>query len=124
MMLPAALQFLQKTQNADGGWGAVPTRQSNTEATALALLALSSCAGAKATHLKRGLQWLIDLQNPDGSWPMHRSPSHGSWTTALASLALASFDGQRARAVNLAEAVRLRSASEGSACAHAFAIHA
>lgn len=99
MMLPAALQFLQKTQNADGGWGSVPTRQSNTEATALTVLALSSCPEAKATHRERGLQWLIDLQNPDGSWPMQRSPSHGSWATALATLALASFEGQRARAL-------------------------
>ena len=99
MMLPAALQFLQKTQNADGGWGAVPTRQSNTEATALALLALTSCPEAKATHIERGLQWLIDLQNRDGSWPMHRSPSHGSWATALVTLALASFDGQHASAI-------------------------
>ena len=99
MMLPSALQFLQKTQNTDGGWGAVPTRQSNTEATAWALLALTSCPEAKTTHIERGLQWLIDLQNPDGSWPMHRSPSHGSWATTLATLALASFDGQRASAV-------------------------
>lgn len=99
MMLPGALQFLQKTQNADGGWGAVPNRQSNTEATALALLALSSRPETKATHLERGLQWLIDIQNPDGSWPMHRSPSHGSWATALATLALASFDGQGPRAL-------------------------
>jgi squalene-hopene cyclase-like protein len=99
MMQGTALQFLQNTQNADGGWGAVPTRQSNTEATALALLALISYPEAKATHIERGLQWLIDLQNSDGSWPMHRSPSHGSWPTALATLALASFDGQRARAL-------------------------
>jgi len=99
MMLGAALQFLQNTQNADGGWGAVPTRQSNTEATALALLALTSCREAKATHIERGLQWLTDLQNSDGSWPMRRSPSHGSWPTALATLALASFDGQRTRAL-------------------------
>ena len=56
MMLPAALQFLQKTQNADGGWGAVPNRQSNTEATALALLALTSCPKTKATHIERNQQ--------------------------------------------------------------------
>jgi len=99
MMLPAAFEFLQNTQNPDGGWGAVPARQSNTEATALALLALTSCPEAKASHIERGLQWLIDVQNPDGSWPMRRSPSHGSWPTALATLALASFDGQHARAV-------------------------
>jgi hypothetical protein len=99
MIRPAALQFLQKTQNSDGGWGAMPTRQSNIEATALALLALTSCPEAKATHIERGQQWLIDLQNSDGSWPVHRNPSHGSWTTALATLTLASFDGQHARAI-------------------------
>ena len=99
MMFPAGLQFLQTTQNADGGWGAVPDRQSNTEATALALLALASCPEAKAGHIERGLQWLIDLQNADGSWPLHRNTSYGSWTTALATLALVSFDDQRARAI-------------------------
>ena len=98
MMLAAGLQFLQKSQNADGGWGSVPHRQSNTEATALALLALTSCPESKSTHIERGLQWLIDLQSWDGSWPLHRSTNHGSWTTALATLALASFDNHRARA--------------------------
>jgi hypothetical protein len=99
MMLPAALQFLQKTQNADGGWGAAPTRQSNTEATALALLALTSWSEASAARIERGLQWLIELQNSDGSWPIHRGLTHGSWATALATLALAGFDDHRAGAV-------------------------
>ncbi|HZO42420.1 MAG TPA: prenyltransferase/squalene oxidase repeat-containing protein [Methylomirabilota bacterium] len=99
MMFPAGLQFLQRTQNADGGWGAVPDRQSNTEATALAVLALASCPEAKADHVERGLQWLVDLQNADGSWPLHRNTTYGSWTTAPATLALASFDDQRAHAI-------------------------
>ena len=100
-MMPAAgLQFLQKTQNADGGWGALPTRQSNTEATALAVLALASWPQARAEHVERGLRWLIELQNSDGSWPLRRGLLHGSWTTALATLALASFDEHHARAVS------------------------
>lgn len=98
MMLAAALQFLQRTQNADGGWGAVPTRQSNTEATALALLALTSWPKASTARIEHGLQWLIELQNSDGSWPIHRGLTHGSWATALATLSLAPLD-HRARAV-------------------------
>ena len=98
-MLTAALQFLQKTQNADGGWGAVPTRQSNTEATALAVLALASCPEARVACIERGLQWLIELQSSDGSWPIHRDLPHGSWATALATLALAGSDDHRTRAV-------------------------
>src|SRR5262245_31203027 len=98
-MFPAGLQFLQKTQNADGGWGAVPGRQSNTEATALSLLALASSPEVKAGHIERGLQWLIDVQNADGSWPLQRNTNYGSWTTTLATLALASYDDQRPRAL-------------------------
>jgi squalene-hopene cyclase-like protein len=99
MMPTSALQFLHKTQNADGGWGAVPTRKSNTEATALALLALTSWTAARTARIERGLQWLIELQNSDGSWPIHRGLTHGSWATPLAILALAAFDEHRARAV-------------------------
>jgi hypothetical protein len=99
MMLSAALEFLQKTQNADGGWGAVPTRHSNTEATALTLLALTSWPEAKAAHIERGLRWLIELQNSDGGWPIHQGLTHGSWATALATLSLAAFDDHRPRAV-------------------------
>lgn len=100
MMVWTAIDFLQKTQNADGGWGAVPTRQSNTEATALALLALRSWPEAKPVSIERGLEWLIELQAPDGSWPIHRDVPHGSWVTALATLSLAALDQHRARAVD------------------------
>lgn len=100
MMVRTAIDFLQTTQNADGGWGAAPTRQSNTEATALALLALGSWPEAKPRSVERGLEWLIGLQAPDGSWPLSRGVQHGSWATALAALSLSVFDPHRPRAVD------------------------
>lgn len=91
-MIDAALQFLTQTQNPDGGWGAKKDKRSNTEATSLALLALSAfTSGPIEEKIKRALNWLITRQNPDGSWPLADSSKERSWTTALATLSLAHF---------------------------------
>ena len=75
-------------QNTDGGWGAVAGRQSTTEATSFATLALSRFPTSRPAT-ERGLAWLRKHQNADGSWGTSEAVPAGSWTTALAVLSLA-----------------------------------
>lgn len=88
-MIPALIQHLHATQNPDGGWGAVRGRQSNTEATSFAALALSRLDPAARASAERGMAWLRQRQNPDGSWPLTASMTTGSWATSLAVTCLA-----------------------------------
>ena len=83
-------------QNHDGGWGFSPGKSSNTECTALCLLALDSL-GAKqpVASKKRGLDWLLKRQRAEGSWPVSDSTHDGSWATALAIIALNRFPGHQ-----------------------------
>ena len=57
-MLEESLNLLLLGQNPDGGWGAVAGKRSNTEATALALLAL-----ARNSHREMEPQLLNALYN-------------------------------------------------------------
>ena len=84
-MLELAANILTSNQNADGGWGAVAGRQSNTETTALALLALQSAAADTAITAK-AKSWLVKRQLADGCWPLNDSVKGPSWSTALAIL--------------------------------------
>jgi squalene-hopene/tetraprenyl-beta-curcumene cyclase len=73
-----AVQWLQRHQNADGGWGEDPRSyddpawigrgHSTASQTAWALLALhaAGCAGTPA--LTRGVDWLVGAQRADGTW--------------------------------------------------------
>jgi hypothetical protein len=88
-MLELAANLLLSNQNSDGGWGAVAGRRSNTEATALALLALRSTA-AETAIADKAKDWLVKRQLADGSWPLNDSVKEASWSTALAILALTS----------------------------------
>ena len=95
-MLDDATRLLLNAQNADGGWGAVPGKRSNTEVTAFAVLALSGLdLSAVKAVLLRGRQWLVQRQLGDGSWPFNDVVKESSWSTALALLALSSFPEQR-----------------------------
>jgi hypothetical protein len=99
-MIAEARRMLLDGQNADGGWGAVKGRQSNTESTSLAILALRFLRDpAVGSSLRRGLNWLIQHQKTDGSWPFSASARVRSWTTALAILTLANADGEEQRAL-------------------------
>ena len=99
-MIETAIEFLLKTQNADGGWGSQRGRRSSTESTALAVLALDAAADrSSAPALSRGIGWLAERQNADGSWPLATDMKEGSWATALAMLSLAPFEAQRPRAL-------------------------
>ncbi|HET9491387.1 MAG TPA: prenyltransferase/squalene oxidase repeat-containing protein [Methylomirabilota bacterium] len=98
-MIDEVIDFLVRTQNSDGGWGATPDRQSNTEATALAVVALTTWkASAPQACIDRGVAWLLTAQKLDGSWPIRRDVDAPSWATALAVLGLAPFETHRRRA--------------------------
>jgi hypothetical protein len=83
------LERLLGAQNPDGGWGATPGRTSNTEATALAVLALRE-RESPGTHraVERGGSWLTMNQRRDGGWPISAAVPQSSWMTPLALLAM------------------------------------
>lgn len=98
MSLPEeAVKLLRTGQNSDGGWGAVPGKGSNTEVTALAILALQT--KGTDSEISRARQWLVERQNPDGSWPLSAAAKGSSWSTALAMIALGDSPEQQERVV-------------------------
>jgi len=99
-MIETAIQFLLKTQNSDGGWGAGKERRSNTEATAFAVTALHSLSDRSlAKSIDQGLDWLTHQQRMDGSWPLTAQFKEGSWMTTFAVFSLALFESHRQRAL-------------------------
>ena len=95
-MVEQLVDFLITSQNSDGGWGAVPGKDSQTEATAFALLGLNTVQGGKGTAgVTHGLRWLATQQRPDGSWPLSTQIAESSWTTSLAVLTLGPFETHR-----------------------------
>ena len=88
-MLDRIITDLLQNQNPDGGWGALRGKRSNTEATSLAVAALTALTDNElAESRKRGVAWLVRQQNQDQSWPLNETVKEGSWTTALAITAL------------------------------------
>jgi hypothetical protein len=87
--LDQAVTFLNQSQNSDGGWGAIAGKQSNTESTALGLLALRSLEESRENPaVRKAEQWLTNSQNSDGSWAYGAGAKTPSWSTALAVMAL------------------------------------
>jgi len=88
------LPMIAAAQNSDGGWGYQQGKQSATEPTAWALLALSSSGVSKldsdtfSSAIQGGKVWLRAAQLPDHSWPAFSQFSEGCWLTSLACLAL------------------------------------
>jgi len=72
-----AVEWLERIQNPDGGWGEDPRSYddpawigrgaSTASQTAWALLALHA-AGARTEAVERGLRWLVEHQREDGTW--------------------------------------------------------
>ena len=88
-MLDQAAKLLRQTQNPDGGWGAIAGKQSNTESTALGLLALRSLEDSRENPaVRKAEQWLANSQASDGSWAYGAGAKTPSWSTALAVMAL------------------------------------
>jgi len=98
-MTDEALSLLLKNQNADGGWGAVAGKKSNTEVTALGLMALKSAGRDEAEPARKAEKWLIERQSADGSWPLNDDMKAPSWSTALAMIALGDSRDVRERLV-------------------------
>jgi hypothetical protein len=87
--LQQALEFLAVTQTTDGGWGYGREKQSYTEPTCYALLAL---AGNKSGQMEpRALDWLTAHTNPIGAITLTALPGNAvdlstvdNWGTILA----------------------------------------
>ena len=80
--LVAALQkrreHLLRFQNADGGWGYFPGKESWLEPSVYAALALRSSAASE-----KALTLLERWQRPDGAWHPNAKVSDAHWSTAL-----------------------------------------
>jgi squalene-hopene cyclase-like protein len=88
-VIKAAVNLLLAAQNSDGGWGWTKERNSTTECSSLALLALAALNDdTQAIAIRRGQDWLIQRQNAEGSWALSDSVTEPSWATAIAMLAL------------------------------------
>ncbi len=103
-MLNEAVRVLMESQNPDGGWGSIRGKLSNTESTALAMMALRSLRDeGKIAAIRKAEQWFMERQNPDGSWSFGAGAKSPSWSTALAIIALsesANHTGSLIRAGN------------------------
>ncbi len=72
-----AVRWLERHQNADGGWGEdcrsyddpswIGRGESTASQTAWALLALEA-AGERSDTVERGIAWLVESQREDGGW--------------------------------------------------------
>jgi ankyrin repeat protein len=65
-----ARDALLAQQRADGGWGQLPTLESDAYASGLALFALHEGSGIAAgeSSFRRGVEYLLKTQLADGSW--------------------------------------------------------
>ena len=97
-MMKDARGLLERSRNADGGFGARPGQPSEAEPTALAALALNDAA-ARA--------WLLDHQAWDGSFSLQAGPYTNDSATPLAALALEP-GRERDRALDHIEETRAR----------------
>lgn len=103
-MIEKLIDFLLKSQNIDGGWGVVPGKRSQTEATAFTLFGLASVQDrALSGHIEKGLDWLANQQKDDGSWPVSAQVTESSWSTTFAILALTVLGVQAPRALRGAQ---------------------
>jgi hypothetical protein len=99
-MLAELINHLLMRQNPDGGWGAFDGKRSNTETTALALLALEAISkGAVEPAVLKAKIWLGDRQNANGSWPLNDTLKDSSWSTALAIIALSEWSDFKERVI-------------------------
>ena len=73
-----AVSWLERHQNADGGWGEdcrsyddpawIGRGESTPSQTAWALLALEAAGERNSAAARRGVAWLVETQREDGSW--------------------------------------------------------
>lgn len=101
LYLESRLEFLRAAQNADGGWGYFPGKQSWLEPTAYAMLALHGTPGSDGA-VDRAWSLVRSWELADGSVRPGVEIADGTWVTALL-VTLASVrgvhDGNVARSV-------------------------
>jgi len=83
LYLRTRLESLRALQNADGGWGYVPGKQSWIEPTVYAVLALDGQPDSQVS-VDRAWSLLRSWQLPDGGWRPAASIEQANWATALA----------------------------------------
>lgn len=76
-------ELLHKSQNADGGWGYFPGKQSWLEPTAYAILALEG-EPASRDSVERAWKLVRSWQGSDGGWQPCAAVRESTWCTALA----------------------------------------
>ncbi len=77
------LDYLAGIQNADGGWGYFPGKESWLEPTAYALLALHP-SGPHQGAFERGWKLVRSWQLSSGAWKPAPHVNEAHWTTSLA----------------------------------------
>jgi hypothetical protein len=83
LYLESRLEFLRKSQNADGGWSYFPGKRSWFEPTTYAMLALDGQPDSE-TALERAWKLLRSWQLKDGSFRPSGQVQEGTWVTAHA----------------------------------------
>ena len=85
-------QLLQ-LQNQDGGWSSTSGKQSNTEATAYALMALVQHwdQAEVQPRINEAMRWLLGRQDESGAWYYAHEAKQGFWVTAPVLLSLSPF---------------------------------
>lgn len=91
MYLESRLEFLRRSQNADGGWSYFPGKRSWFEPTTYAMLALHGQPDSDTT-VDRAWSLLRSWQLKDGSFRPSGQVQEGTWVTAHA-VTLASVRG-------------------------------
>ncbi len=80
--LDSRLDFLKRTQNADGGWGYFAGKQSWMEPTAYAILALKGSPHSDEA-IRRAWKLAQSWQMPDGGWQPGSQVRESTWVAAL-----------------------------------------
>ncbi len=103
--MESVVEFLLRSQNADGGWGYRVPGMSYIEPTAAVLLALKDADArtrSPSVSLRvnsaegRARDFLLSLQHADGGWGIGALDAESGWMTAWAVRALVRFTDARA----------------------------
>ncbi len=98
------VEWFERAQNADHGWGIIPGEKSDTTSTAYALKALTAYPGREREFgdaIKRGRDWLKNNQNNDSSWGAHPDEPGELAYTADATMALLACGERKGAAIFL-----------------------
>ncbi len=104
-LMERGFRYLQKVQNADGGWGYYAGKMSFSEPTCFTILALSN-SELYELNTQNGLSWLTNQQLKDGGWKVSPNDDEASWTTSHAVIVLATLGRQKTRHTSLKDLVR------------------